>query len=169
MKEKKNVLMIALLVAVVAMSVGYAALAQTLTINGTANISADWDVVITGIETVSTTGATLVDEPTFDETSATFEVNLAYPGATATFDVTVENKGTIDAILDSITGVDTANALDPKYITYEVTGVAANDELDSGKTATATVTVTWAASEETVPEDTVSKTATITLNYVQAN
>ena len=169
MKEKKNVLMIALLVAVVAMSVGYAALAQTLTINGTANISADWDVQITGITEGALNGATVVGTPAFDATSATFEVDLAYPGASAVFDVTVENKGTIDAVLDSIGGLVEANSAEPTYITYTVTGVEENDELAANGKVTATVTVSWDSAQDTVPEDAVSKTATITLNYVQAN
>ena len=46
MKDRKNILIVALLIAIVAMSVGYAALAQQLTINGTANISASCDVKI---------------------------------------------------------------------------------------------------------------------------
>lgn len=166
--KKKNYVIGALLIAIVFMSVGYAALAQVLTINGTANIDANWKVEITGIKEGTLTGATTqsIDSNT---TSATFSVDLAYPGATASYEVTIENKGTIDASLKSISGLDAANAALPSELQYSITGVSEGDELASGATAKATVTVTWVASDaddDTVPTQT-SKTATITLNYVQ--
>ncbi len=169
MKDRKNILIVALLIAIVAMSVGYAALAQQLTINGTANISASWDVKIKEITPKVLTGASVKEgSPTFNNTSASFDVDLEYPGASATFDVTVENAGTINATLDSISGLDAANSDTPTYITYSVSGVTEGDALRSGDTTTATVTVTWDPSQESVPETSVSKTATINLNYVQA-
>ena len=169
MDKKKNIVIVALLAVIALMTTGYAALAQVLDINGTANISADWAVEITNIELASSTGATNTDgvAPTYDATSATFAVDLAYPGATATYDVTIENKGTIDAKLSSISGVEAANALQPAEIQYEVTGVTVNDKLASEGKAVAHVKVTWvSATEDTIPTAT-SKTATITLNYVQ--
>ena len=168
MEKKKNFVIGTLLAAIVLMSVGYAALAQVLTINGTANIDANWDVEITGITEGTLTGATTVSTDS-NATSATFNVNLAYPGATATYNVAIENKGSIDAVLESISGVDAANAALPSEIQYTVTGVQAGDELDASAKATAVVTVTWVASADntdTVPT-TTSKTATISLNYVQ--
>ena len=168
MDKKKNVIIGTLLAAIVLMSVGYAALAQVLTINGTANINAEWDVEITGITEGTLTGAT-TKTVTSDTTSATFEVDLAYPGATATYEVDIENKGTIDAILESITGVDAANAALPSEVQYTVTNVAAGDTLNASATAKAIVTVTWVKSAENTDKipTTTSKTATINLNYVQ--
>ena len=49
--KKKNFVIIALFVAIVAMGVGYAALTQVLTINGTASVGdAKWQVEITDIK-----------------------------------------------------------------------------------------------------------------------
>lgn len=168
MKNKKNVFIAALLVAIVAMSVGYAALAQVISINGTANISANWDVEITSINETAATGAT-TQSINSDATSATFNVDLAYPGATATYEINIENKGTINAVLDSISGIDAANSAQPSEIQYTITGVNTGDTLDASDTAKALVTVTWINNNEntdTVPT-TTTKTATITLNYVQ--
>lgn len=168
MEKKKNFVIGTLLVAIVLMSVGYAALAQVLTINGTANIDASWDVEITGITEGTLKGAT-TKTITSNATSATFNVDLAYPGATASYEVAIENKGSIDAVLESISGVDTANTALPTEVQYSVTGVKEGDELASGATTKAIVTVTWVASadnSDTVPTQT-SKTATINLNYVQ--
>jgi len=99
------------------MAIGYAALAQLLTINGTANISANWDIKISNIAEGTLTGATSKKAAVVsgDKLSATFDVNLEYPGATATYIVTVK----------------------------------------------------WLETASTIP-NTKEKTATITLNYVQA-
>lgn len=171
MKTKnKNLLLVILLIAVVGMAIGYAALSQQLVINGTANITTEWDVHIKGITASSnnsTTGATDKAVPTFTATSATFDVNLAYPGASATYTVTVENGGTIGAKLQDVTGVEAANSTEPTGITYEI-NANANDTLASGNTKDYTVTVTWDADATQIPE-TKTKTATITLNYVQAD
>lgn len=171
MKTKnKNLLLVILLIAVVGMAIGYAALSQQLVINGTANITTEWDVEITGITAAagnSTTGATDKTPPTFTATSATFNVDLAYPGASATYTVKVENKGTIDAVLQEVTGVEAANSAEPTGITYTI-DAKADDTLTSKATKDYTVTVTWDAAETTIPT-TKTKTATITLNYVQAD
>lgn len=170
MRNKKNILIIALVAVLVTMSIAYAALAQQLSIRGTANISASWDVKITSITTGQLTGATVEEGyPTHTVTDASFNVALAYPGASATFNITVENNGTIDAVLDSITGVEEANSDNPTYIGYKVNEISTGDRLNAGAgPKTFTVTVTWDGAETTVPKDTVTKTATIHLNYVQS-
>lgn len=175
MEKKKNILIGALLVAIVLMSVGYAALAQLLTIEGTAHISADWAVEITNIEETAAVGAT-TNKAEATSTSATFDVNLDYPGAYAEYDVTISNNGNIDAILDSITGLETINAAEPTQIVYSITGVEAGTTEIAAKdgetvsTNVAKVRVEWVAAtegaEETVPT-TTTKTATINLNYKQ--
>lgn len=165
MEKKKSLIIGCLLATIVFMSVGYAALAQTLNINGTANINADWKVEITGITDSNLVGATVTNTE-FNSTSATFDVDLAYPGATATFNVAVANNGTINAALDSITGLEAANSAVPADIQYEITGVKAGDKLAAGDDTTATVKVTWLATSEEIPE-VKTKTATISLNYVQ--
>lgn len=167
-RKLKNILIIILFLAIIGMAIGYAALAQLLTINGTANISANWDIKISNIAEGTLTGATskkaaVVSE---DKLSATFDVNLEYPGATATYIVTVENAGTIDAKLESITGIDTANKAEPLDVTFNV-NANENDVLNSGTTKDYTVTVKWLETASTIP-NTKEKTATITLNYVQA-
>ena len=164
----KNKLVIGAVVLVVLASVAYAAFSQLLTVTGTGTASGDWDVAITNITQTSSTGATdAVGTPTFDATSATFDVDLAYPGATATYDVTVTNNGSVDALLDTITGVTEANAEAPSYITYSLSGVTeGTTTLAASATNTVTVTVTWDGSD-TAGGNGASKTATIDLNYIQ--
>ena len=174
--KKKNFVIIALFVAIVAMGVGYAALTQVLTINGTASVGdAKWQVEITDIKENAMVGATTKGDLKYDATSATFAVDLAYPGATATYDITVANNGTIDAVLESVSGIEAANAANPVQIQYEILGATAGDKLsakagDSVDTQVVQVKVTWVADEvnkDQIPTGVTSKTATITLNYAQ--
>lgn len=165
-KSNKNIILLILLLVIVGMAVGYAALSQALTINGTANITTEWKILFTNIEAGTMVGAENKTAPTYTATTATFDVNLLYPGATAEYIVTVANQGNINAKLTSVDGIETANAAAPTDITYTI-NANANDTLNANETKTYKVTVTWDANATTVPE-TKTKTATITLNYEQA-
>lgn len=165
--QKKIVLAVIAIIGLA--SIAYAAFSQTLTINGSGTAKqVDWDVKITNITQTSATGATDPTAPTYTDTSATFATELAYPGATATYDVTVANAGSIDAKLDTITDLATLNAAAPSYVTYAVSGVTAGSTtLASGGTNTIQVTVTWdGASNPTMTAD-ETKTATINFDYSQ--
>jgi len=148
-------------------SVAYASFASTLTINGTGTATGNWAVDIISITPTAQTGATdHVGTPSYTSTSATFNVDLAYPGATSSYQVAIKNNGNISAKLSTITDLTSLNAAAPAYITYAVTGVAVNDDLAPGVTATATVAVTWASSASTNPSG-ANKSATINFNYIQ--
>lgn len=150
-----------------AASVAYASFATNLTISGTGTATGNWAVEIISITPTSQTGATdHVGTPSFTATSATFNVDLAYPGATSSYQVAIKNKGNINAKLSTITDLTTVNNATPTYLTYVVSGVAVNDTLAPNATVTATVTVSWAASANTNPSG-ASKSATISFNYIQ--
>lgn len=165
-RESKNILLLILLVVIVGMAVGYAALSQALVINGTANITAEWKILFTNIEEEKLIGAESKTLPSYTDTTATFDVNLLYPGASAKYKVTVANQGNINAKVTSVVGIDTANEAKPLDIVYSI-DAEENDELKAGTTKIYYVTVSWNASADTIPE-TKTKTATITLNYEQA-
>ncbi|MBO5138870.1 MAG: hypothetical protein J6B89_04475 [Bacilli bacterium] len=165
--KKRNILIVALFVAIVAMSVGYAALAQVLNINGTANIAAKWNVEITDIQVKQQVGATDRVTPSYTSKTATFDVNLAYPGASSTYLVTVKNSGTINAKLSEITGVDAANLMDPTAVQYTVVKSDENDELNVGESKTFEVRVEWLSTDDGTNITASNKTAEINFNYVQ--
>ena len=162
----RNVVIGALLAAVAIMAVGYAALAQTLTINGTASITSTWNVAITGISSGEATGtATNGSEPSFTGTSATFNVNLVKPGDKMVYEITVKNSGTLNAKLTGLTVTPEDPAESGIY--YKVTGVTPNvTTLDATQTNTVTVEVGWAAGDATVPEE-KTKSLTVNLTYTQ--
>jgi len=180
-KDARNVMMVALVVAILIMAVGYAALSQRLTVNGTATIGdAQWKVRITDIafdadnSTVTSTASTQSLDPAETatgegSTGAKFNVTLGAPGDKAVYNVTVTNLGTIEAELDAITDLTEINAADPEDIKFTVTPAESNAAtLPADATHTYTVTVEWVSTENQVVPTVTEKTATIHFDYVQA-
>ena len=106
-KERKvKVLSIAaLLVAVLGLTVAFAALSQTLTINGSANVdTATWDVhfVKTSDKATEVEGAATFTEPTLSGTAIeNFSATLTKPGDSVTYYFDIVNNGTVDAVVSS--------------------------------------------------------------------
>ena len=157
----RNIVIGALLAAIAIMAVGYAALSQSLTINGTASISSTWDVQIISIsEGVPENGASNASTPTHDGTTATFSTNLTVPGSKMVYTITVRNNGTLNARLTDLTKTPSTPASTGIY--YKVTGVTENTTtIAPGATNTITVEVGWNASDTTMP---TTKTVPLTVN-----
>jgi uncharacterized repeat protein (TIGR01451 family) len=174
MKDNKNLIIAILLAAVLVMSVGYAALSTSLQVGGTATIAtnAKWDVEITGITVKSTTGNVTPGTPTFTATTATFNTTLAQPGDSATYEVTIENKGTIDATYSSVTrAIEAAtgdNSVKGVIVYTDEEPAPVGTVLAPGESKTATITVKFDDSATTVDAGT-SRTATYTYQFVQAS
>ena len=146
MSEKsKNILLGVLIVGLVSMTVAYAALSTTLTINGTASIpETKWDIRITDwaadypstiTKANNATMTNTASETTAASVAATSISNLAVrlnqPGDKAVYKFKIANYGTIGAKLASNLstsctipdGQSTTNC--PDYINYEVTCTSA--------------------------------------------
>ncbi len=162
----RNIIIGTLLAAVAIMAVGYAALAQTLQINGTATITSNWDVAITNITEGTPTGTATNKTPaTHNGTSATFDVNLVKPGDKMVYEVTVHNGGTLNAKLTGLT----VSPQDPadNGIYYKVTGVTENTTtLDAGEDNVITVEVGWVSTDTTMPTQKTQE-LTVNLTYTQ--
>lgn len=169
--NKNSVIISCLVVAIIAMSVGYAALAEQLTINGTAGTgNASWAIAfqsITKNASLSTDGVNEVSEPTASGTSATFNVTFDKPGTKIVYDVVVKNGGTIDAVYEGMSGVDEANEADPTEIQYKVEKTDSDVDLLHNETDTYRITIEWPSSSTTVNKTTTSKQATIHFDYAQ--
>ncbi len=152
-------------------SIAYAAFSTTLTINGTGNISGDWDVHINSITQTSGTGVTdhnsVAAAVQTGDLSANFNVDMAYPGATATYEVVIQNHGSISAKVTGLPSLTTINAADPADVKFTVSGITLNQVLNPGDTATATVTVTWESVTTQSNPSVLSKTAEITYTVEQ--
>ncbi len=146
------------------MAAGYAAFKSQLTINGTSNITSDWKVLITDIQSKTLSGdAADAEVPSHTETTATFKTNLVSPGDSMQYTVTVENRGNIDAVLKTLSKTDSSN----DAIIFEITGIEQGDTLKSHNSTTFNVTVTYNP-EITNQPDNITSDLTITLDYVQA-
>ena len=164
-RTNRNYIIIGLCAILVIMGVGYAAFQSQLKISGTSNIGANFNVKITSITPNSIVGMA-EDKPeitTYNDTSATFGVSLKSPGDSITYDITIENQGTIDAILKTITKTDTNNSA----ILFETSGVNENDELKVGETATMKVKVTYNPEVTSQPTD-LDSTLNVELDYEQS-
>ncbi len=121
-KDKNNVLLvIGVLLVIVVIGVGYAALETTLNINGTANIGTNtWNIYFDNVQVSDGSVDTDYDPQTSGTTtiSVSYNVTLQKPGDFYEFTIDVVNGGTIDAALQSQT---LAGAESYDFINYTVT------------------------------------------------
>ena len=158
MEKKRNsqtIIIAILAVAVLFMSVGFAAFAQTLNIQGNVTVeptkwSVHWDTTsysqTTGSVPVLNGSLTTGTTPTLTNTDVTFGARLTKPGDFAEFSIDAINDGDFDAKLTSIT-LSPLTTAQSKYLTYTVTynGVeysATTTGLNISLPATGTNTVT---------------------------
>ena len=161
--KQRNYIILGLCSILLVMAAGYAAFRTQLTINGTSNISSEWKVLITDIQSSVLAGeATDAEEPSHTETTATFKTNLVSPGDSMQYDITVENQGDIDAVLESID----VNTSDNEAILFETTGIKRGDKLLPDESDILTVIVTYNPEITDQPSN-LNATVTVTLNYVQ--
>ena len=147
------------------MAAGYAAFRTQLTINGTSNITSEWKVLITNIQSQIING-TPEDEagsPNHTETTASFSTKLYSPGDRMQYTVTVENQGSIDAVLKTIETTDSNN----NAILFEIDGIEEGEVLKAKDETSFTVDVVYNTSITDQPENLTSNLE-VTLNYEQA-
>ena len=166
--ERRKKFMIASLciAAFLTLGIGYAILTTGLNISGTAQITSNWKILFTSVEEKEMTNAITNTKEISGLTTLTLDVQLQQPGASATYDVVVENQGDLDAMLTAINGVDEANNNAPLPIKVELQNIKVNDGLLAGDKKTFQVRVYWDASVD-FSETNMSKEIEITLVYEQ--
>lgn len=102
-RKIKTLSLVALIVAVLGLTVAFAALSQTLTINGTASVdAAQWDVHIEDLERIRVVGsAEVLSEPVIGNDGKSIknlQVSLKKPNDSVKYSWKHVNSGTIDAI-----------------------------------------------------------------------
>ncbi len=171
-RDKRTYLIIGLCAVLVVMVVGFAAFSQQLQINGTSEISSNWDVHIknNGVSYKDAVDATSTLAEKTSNLVATFACNLITPGkSTISYDVVVENKGTLNAKLDSInlTGGNSAIAVvtSPTNASLSTSPIvlAPNDE------TTITVTVSYNDINNQPTGSGLTTNITAQLNFSQTN
>ena len=164
-RQKQRIVILTLGAVILGLVLGYAALSQVLNINGTSSISGDFNIQIIALDENTMNHAQTVSKSGLGTTTVSFTVDLESPGASAIYDVTVENKGSIDAVLKSIEGIDEANLSAPLDVKFSTTGIEEGDPLLKGQRKTFQVQVRWDSSATEIP--TSNKTLVLKLNYEQ--
>lgn len=164
MKNRKRVVVSFLLVAVMLMSVGYAALTDVLDITGSADVNKsaaedayNADIYFTAAVANQTGNTASVNADNNDKASFTANT-LKGAGDTATFTFTITNDGDLDATVTPSISSNTNET----YFTISSDWNAQPKTLKAGETLTYTVTVEL---EET-PIDTISGSFIIELTAV---
>ena len=155
MKNRKIVVVAFLLIAVLLLGVGYAALTDTLTIIGnahidvdTANKTFDEKVYFSASEATSSTGSgSTADTASFTADDATYTANkLAIKGEKSVFTFTITNDSNVDAVISVNTtklsgDVNPSNSNTQKF-TVEYSYPDGMTIAKNGGTITVVVTVT---------------------------
>lgn len=104
-RKVKILSLAALIVAVLGLTVAFAALSQTLTINGSASVNAaEWDVHFENVGNEETYGDSSVTLPSVSGTKlSNYSMTITKPGDYASFEFDIVNSGTIDAQISKIT------------------------------------------------------------------
>lgn len=166
----------ALVVAVIGVSIAFAAMSQTLTINGTATVSPAFSVKFANLAAPTLVGtATVTTAPTLTATHiGNYAVKLMQKNDSVTYTFDIKNTGTINAKLSTLTkatptctgsATDTTQAASDattvcSNLTYTLTyttggtAVAANDTLASGETKNVTLKISY--NSDTLPIDDVN-------------
>ena len=149
-RQKQKIIIGVLCSIVIGLTIGYALLSQTLNINGTSEVTADWRIEITDVQTKNATGnAKNITEPTYDKLTANMSASFEKPGDSITYDITVSNLGNIDAVLDSIK----MNMEEQEYIDFKVEGITAREELISKEHITFQLTIKFSENIDEMPSN----------------
>ena len=163
MKKSKNIIIGALLLAVLMMAVGYSAFASEMTFSGSAEITGEWDVKITNVEVKEVSSGSDAGSPEFTNNTITFDAKLEKPGDKVVYEITITNSGSIDAKLENLQIVpDIING--STAISYII--INPSNELLAGEETKMQITAQY---DEVVTENPDIKTKTITgvIEYVQ--
>ena len=164
MKNRKQVIIGLLFFLICVMTTGYALFGQEITIDGSSSIDSTWKIEITNIASKNVIGdAVNKVSPSYTATTANFSVGLTQPGDSITYDITVTNKGSLDAKVQSI-DINTGNN---PAIVYEVGGIEVGDKITKNNgTNILTVKIDYNNNITSQPAITTSD-ITVTINYVQ--
>ena len=174
---------IALMVAVVGLTIGYAAYSSTLKITGAAKVDpSSWNVKF-AYKTGDSLVAAKTTEATLSDTQVSgFNATLKAPGDSITYNFVVTNAGSLDAELSTFTmgtiscapasgsnaTTEEANAI-CNELSYTLTGVNTNEVLAAGASKDLTLKLEWASTGTAIASDDIAITVgETTLIYTQA-
>ena len=193
-RKIKTLSIVALIVAVLGLTVAFASLSQVLTIRGTTTAKGGkWDIHFekdgsgaTMVKPVKTGEAEATDASLNSTSISGIAVTLKKPGDTVTYEFDVKNAGTIDAkigaltekkgICESLDGEDRANEeMVCSHLVYNLSykdngqnDVKVNDDLNKTVKKTMVLTIAYDGNADEIPSNDVQiEIPDITITYVQ--
>ena len=163
-RKKNNIFIFCLVFVLVLMGIGYATFSTQLDITGTSNITSNFTVLITNVESGSIVGEAEDLGSDFNDTTATFSAGLVKPGDSITYTITVANKGNVDAVLS---GLD-VNTGGNEAIVFETSGIKEGNTLLKNTEDKLYVKVSYDSNVTSQPENTENNIE-VTLTYEQNN
>ena len=173
--KKRNIYITIAIVTILLIGLGYAFLTSNLNIIGNTNINKNtWGVEFENVQVTS--GSVEATTPQIsNKTTVNYTVTLDKPGDYYEFTVDASNKGSIDAMIDSVsnTGLTTEQK---KYLTYNATytsgkEISKKQELKAGSKEKIQVRVEFKKdiTAEDLPSENQQLNLTFTIEYVQAD
>lgn len=145
------------------MTIGYSAFSSKLDIKGSSLVTSKWDIEITDLQLKQESGDAEDVSHSFDALTANMEANFYMPGDEITYEVTVSNLGTLDAVLDSIK----INMDSQDIIEFKVDGITSGEELKQGTSTKFDVIMKYNENITSQPGET-SINFSMDLNYLQS-
>ncbi len=161
MNKNKNIIIISMLFTILFMAIGFSSLVTQLDLDGTSTIVGIWDVKITGVNILYVSDGCDAGKPQFTDTSVSFDAKLIKPGDYITYFITIENRGTFNAVLKNATFTSDD---DPSSIIYSTTGP--EPSIDAGGFSFCMVMAKFDENATEVPEVKTKKISGF-IEYVQ--
>ena len=186
-RQKQRIMIGVLCTIIMGLAIGYAVLSQQLNIQGTGSITSDFNIVFTNIEeinqvpesgdyndfdngilgalNITTHDITTLQADVTNDHQIDLNVDMKKPGATGVYEITVENTGKLDGYISDITGLDEANASEPRDIQFILYNFKENQKIRVGEEKKFILIVYWNQSSTTIPK--TSKSLTLDLTVTQ--
>ena len=176
-RKNKSIYIVLIAVALIGITIGYAAISRTLNITGNSEVKQNtWDLHFENVKI--TNGSVEADDPTIDNTNLVVNFNffLNLPGDFYEFTVEVHNDGSIDAMIDSITKTPILTAAQQKYMNYIIEyqngeQIASKQLVKSNEFVRFKVRVEYRSDVQEADMPTTNETLNLgfSVNYVQAD
>ena len=184
-RQKQRIVIGVLCSVIIGLAVGYAVLSQQLNIQGTGSITSDFRIVFTNIEEINqvpesgdwndfdngilgglditTHDITTLQADVTNDHQIDLNVDMKKPGAMGIYEITVENIGKLDGYISDITGLDEANASEPRDIQFQLLNFKENQKIRVGEEKKFILVVYWSEDATTIPETNKSLTLDLTV------
>ena len=161
-RTKRNYIIMGLCAILLVMTIGYSAFSSKLDIKGSSMVTSKWDIEITGLQVKNILGKAEDVSHSFDTLTANMEADFYSPGDEITYEVTVSNLGTLDAVLDNIK----INMDSQDIIQFKVDGITSGEELKQGTSTKFDLIMKYNENITSQPGET-SISFSMDLNYLQ--